>query len=48
VCFETHLGLIFVIELSFDGSYLPTFELGDLDRASALGGANERAEHQLQ
>ena len=27
---------------------LPTFELGDLDRAPSLGGSNERAEHQLQ
>jgi hypothetical protein len=42
------LGLIFLIELLSDGSYLPTFELGDLDRAPALGGANERPEHQLQ
>jgi hypothetical protein len=24
------------------------FELGDLDRAPALGGTDERAEHQLQ
>ena len=46
--FETHLSLVFLIELFSDSSYLSTFELGDLDRAPALGGANERAEHQIQ
>ncbi len=44
----THLGFVCLIELLSDGSYLPTLELGDRDRAPALGGANERAEHHLQ
>ena len=46
--FEADRGLVFLIELFSDGGQLPTFELGELDRAPALGGANERAEHQLQ
>jgi len=33
------LDLIFLIESFSDGSDLPMFELGDLDRAPSLGGA---------
>ena len=36
VFFETHLGLVFLIELFSDGRYLPPFEFGDLDRAPGL------------
>jgi hypothetical protein len=31
LCFETDLGLIFLIEVFSDGGGLPMFELGDLD-----------------
>jgi hypothetical protein len=39
---------IFLPELFSDSSYLPAFELGDLDRTPSLGSADERAEHQFQ
>jgi hypothetical protein len=48
LCFETDLGLIFLIEFFSHGSDLPMFELGDLDRAPSLGGSDQRTEHQLQ
>ena len=38
---------VFLIFFS-DSSDLTVFELGDLDRAVALGGSDPRTEHQLQ
>jgi hypothetical protein len=37
-----------MIEFFSHGSKLPTFELGDLDRAPSFGGSDERTEHQFQ
>jgi hypothetical protein len=48
LCFETDLGLIFLIEFFSDGSDLPMFEFRDFDRAPSLGGSDQRTEHQLQ
>ena len=42
------MGLIFLIEFFSDGSDLPMFEVGDLDRAPSLGCSDQRTEHQLQ
>ncbi len=42
------MDLVFLIELLFDRRELTPFELSDLDRFPSLGGADERAEHQLQ
>src|SRR5262249_44314086 len=41
-------SLLFLIEFFSDRSQLATFELSDFDRAPSLGGADQRAEHQLQ
>jgi hypothetical protein len=42
------VALIFLVELFFDGCYLPMFEFSDCDRAPALGSADRHTEHQLQ
>jgi hypothetical protein len=42
------LGLVVVIELLSEGSHLAALELGDADRAPALGGPGHGAEHQLE
>jgi hypothetical protein len=44
---EIDLGFVFPIFFS-DSSDLTLFELGDLDRAAALGRSDPRTENQLQ
>ena len=48
MCCETDLGLVLLIEFFSHGSKLPTFELGDLDRAPSFGGSDEHTEYQFQ
>jgi hypothetical protein len=48
LCFETDLGLVFLIEFLSRGTNLAMLELGDLDRSPSLSGSDERTEHELQ
>ena len=42
------MGLVFLIQFLSDARHLSAFEVGDLDRAPALGGAYHGAEHKLE
>jgi hypothetical protein len=42
------LGLVFLIELGFDGCHLASLEVGDFDGTPELSGTGHAGKHQLE
>jgi hypothetical protein len=42
------VGVVFLTKFGFDRSHLAALEVGDLNGAPALGGADHGAEHELE